>query len=78
MTTTTTAKEQEVLDWCYRVLDEDQIRECHEQALEMAEPAMYEDEAADLLIPLLVKIMIRHAKQKLRHGDPFIQDDRNE
>jgi hypothetical protein len=62
-----TTEEQNLLDWCCAALTEEQIAECQEEAAEIAGAQLYEHEAAELLVGLFERIIIRNVRAE-RHG----------
>ena len=64
-----TPDEQETLDWCRMVLTEEQLAECVEQAEEIAGIELHEQEAAELLVPLLAEIIIRNVRAEKAGGE---------
>ena len=59
-----TDEEQELVDWCYGNLEDIQIAEVQEEALEIAMREINAPEAAEKLFELLVTVMIRNAEEK--------------
>jgi NifB/MoaA-like Fe-S oxidoreductase len=59
-----TDEELERLDWCRRMLDEEQIVEVEDEALEIAEREVNAPIAAEELRELLVTVLVRNASQK--------------
>jgi hypothetical protein len=59
---TVTPEEQKALDWCYQVLSEEQIAECHDEAEEIAGSEVNAEEAADLLVRTATEIIVRNAQ----------------
>jgi len=57
-----TSAEAEILERCYSALDEEQIAECYCEAAEIADAELQRDEAAELLVPLLARIMVRSVR----------------
>ena len=63
-----TPEEQTTFDWCCSALNEEQIADCHDEAAELAGAELHEQQAADLLVPLLKKIMIGNVRRELYGG----------
>jgi hypothetical protein len=57
-----TPEEQEQLDWCYTALTEEQIAECEEEAAEIAGAELHQQEAAELLVKLLERMIVRNVR----------------
>jgi hypothetical protein len=47
-------------------LSEEQILACEEEAQELAGPEIHEQEAAEVLVPLLKKIIVRNVRAELK------------
>jgi len=65
---TITAEEQEQLDWCYAVLDEEQRVQCEEEAMEFAGAELNQDEAGELLVRLYTRLIIRDVRARRDSG----------
>jgi hypothetical protein len=63
-----TPEEQEQLDWCFAALTEEQIADCQEEAAETAGTELHQDEAAELLVKLYARIMIRNVQERRNGG----------
>ncbi len=57
-------EEQETLEWCYAALTDEQAAEIEEEAMAFAAAEIYAPEAAEKLLPLLVEIIVRNAREK--------------
>jgi hypothetical protein len=57
-----TPEEQETFDWCRLALTEEQIVDCEEQASELAGAELHQEEAAELFVKLLAKVIIRNVR----------------
>jgi hypothetical protein len=57
-----TLEESETLDWCYAALTEEQIVECEEEAAEIAGAELHQDEAAELLVNLYARMIVRNVR----------------
>jgi len=51
-------KEQEQLEWCLSILEEENIQECQDEAEEIAYKEAYGPRAYEELLPLLVKLRV--------------------
>ena len=60
-----TVEEAGILERCYSVLDEDVVAECHNAALEIANAELCEQDAVELLVPMLAKIIVRNVRAEL-------------
>jgi hypothetical protein len=56
-----TDQEERLFDWCHANLEEEQITEVEEEALEIAMREINAPEAADKLLELLVSVIVRNA-----------------
>lgn len=61
----TTADEEDLLSWCYANLEDEQRAECEEEAFEIAAREINAAKAADLLVRLYAKIMVRNVRAQL-------------
>jgi hypothetical protein len=59
---TITTEEAETLERCYAVLDAEEIEECHQEAAEIVAEQFSKEEATELLVPVLAKIMVRNLR----------------
>jgi hypothetical protein len=59
-----TPAERETIDWCCMALDELQLAEIEEEAREIAAVEIHAPEAAAKLLPLLVEIIVRNARER--------------
>jgi hypothetical protein len=57
-----TLQEQDQLDWCYAALTEEQIVACEEEAAEIAGSELHQDEAAELLVKLYARMIVRNVR----------------
>lgn len=60
-----TQEERELVDWCCLALTEEQVADCHDEAAEIAGPEIHAEEAAELLVRTLVKVMIRNGRKEM-------------
>lgn len=67
-----TDEEEELFDWCHANLEEEQIVEVEEEALEYAMREINAPEAAEKLLELLVSVIVRNAEER-RRGDERAQ-----
>jgi hypothetical protein len=67
-----TDEEEQQLAWCYANLEDIQIAEIEEEALEIARPEINGPEAAEKLLELLVAVIVRNAEDR-RRGDEAAQ-----
>jgi hypothetical protein len=67
-----TDEEEQQLAWCYANLEDIQIAEIEEEALELAMREINAPEAAEKLLELLVKVLVRNAEER-RRGDEAAQ-----
>ena len=63
-----TTKEHEQLDWCYAALTEEQIVQCEEEAAEIAGAELHQDEAAELLVKLYARMIVRNVRAQRNGG----------
>jgi hypothetical protein len=63
-----TAREQEQIDWCFAVLTEEQIVECEEEAAEVAGAELHQEEAAELLVKLYARLVVRNVRAERTGG----------
>ena len=59
-----TDEEERLFDWCHANLEEEQLAEVEEEALEIAMREINAPEAAEKLRDLLVKVIIRNAEDQ--------------
>jgi len=59
---TITTEEAETLERCYAVLDAEEIQKFHQEAAEIATVELSKEDAVDLLVPTLTKIMMRNVR----------------
>jgi hypothetical protein len=59
-----TAKEERLFDWCHEILEEEQVVEVEEEALEIAMREINAPEAAENLLELLVSVIVRNAEER--------------
>jgi hypothetical protein len=60
--------EEETLDWCCTVLTEEQIVECEEEAAEIAGAELHQQEAAELLVKILARRIVRNVRAEHSGG----------
>jgi len=72
-----TAEEQDLLSWCYANLTEEQAAEVEDEAIEAASVEINAPKAAELLATLLMKIIVRNARQECKGGcnSPSLRHD---
>jgi hypothetical protein len=63
-----TDEEEQLYDWCHANLEEEQLVEVEEEAMEFAMKEINAPEAAEKLRDLLVSVMVRNTEEK-RRGD---------
>jgi hypothetical protein len=63
-----TADEERLLCWCYANLEDEQRADCEEEAFEIAAREINAGEAADLLVRLYAKIIVRNVRAQLDGG----------
>jgi hypothetical protein len=63
-----TPEEQEQLNWCRTVLTEEQIVQCEEEAAEVAGAELHQDEAAELLVRLYARMIVRNVRAEHNGG----------
>jgi hypothetical protein len=61
-------EEERSFDWCHANLEEEQLAEVEEEALEIARREINASEAAERLLELLVSVIVRNAEAR-RRGD---------
>jgi hypothetical protein len=61
-----TDEEKRLFDWCHEILEEEQVVEVEEEALEYAVREINAPEAAETLRDLLVKVLVRNAEERRR------------
>jgi hypothetical protein len=66
---TITPEQQEQIDWCFAVLTEEQIVECEEEAAEIAGAELHQDEAAELLVKLYARMIVRNVRAERNGGE---------
>jgi hypothetical protein len=57
-----TPEESEEMKWCYAALTEEQVEDCYSEAAEIAGAELNQNEAAELLVRLFARIMIRNVR----------------
>lgn len=60
-----TPEERNLLDWCFANLDEEQRVDCEDEAMELATQEINAPEAADLLVRLYHKIVVRNFREEM-------------
>lgn len=63
-----TRSEEEMLDWCCTVLTEEQIVDCEEEAAEIAHAELHQHEAAELLVKIFARRIIRSVRAERNGG----------
>jgi hypothetical protein len=61
-----TDEEERLFDWCHANLDEEQLVEVEEEALEFAMKEINAPVAAEKLLELLVGVIVRNAEARRR------------
>ncbi len=64
-----TPEEREQIDWCCTVLTEEQIVECEEEAAEIAGAELHQQEAAELLVKILARRIVRNVRAERNGGE---------
>lgn len=64
-----TPGEQEQLDWCFAALTEEQIADCQEEAAEIAGAELHQEEAAELLVKLYARMIVRSVRAEQTGGE---------
>jgi len=64
-----TPEEQNQLDWCLAVLTEEQIVDCEEEAAEIAGAELHQHEAAELLVRLYARMIVRNVRAEREGGE---------
>jgi hypothetical protein len=64
-----TDKEERLYDWCHANLEEEQLAEVEEEALEFAMREINAPIAAEKLLELLVNVLIRNAEDQRCGGE---------
>lgn len=59
-----TDEEERLFDWCHANLEEEQLVEVEEEALEIAMREINAPIAADKLLELLVNVIVRNAEER--------------
>ena len=67
-----TDEEERLFDWCHATVEEEQLAEVEEEALEIAMREINAPEAAEKLLELLVSVIVRYAEAR-RRGDEAAQ-----
>jgi hypothetical protein len=60
-----TSEECKQLEWCQAILDEDQLSELKAEAYEIAVAEAYVPKAAEIGLPLLVKLMAHRIEEEI-------------
>lgn len=61
-----TDEEERLFDWCHANLEEEQLAEVEQEALEIAMREINAPEAAEQLLELLVSVIVRNAEARRR------------
>jgi hypothetical protein len=61
-----TDEEEQLYEWCHANLEEEQVVEVEEEALEIAMREINAPEAAEKLLELLVSVIVRNAEARRR------------
>ena len=59
-----TAQEQNQIERCYSILDEEQILQCEEEAIEIAMRESQQEDAAELLVSTWVRAILRNSRSR--------------
>jgi hypothetical protein len=59
-----TRKESDTLDQCYSALDAQEAAEIEQEAFELATEHLFSPQAAAMLLPLLVRIIVRNIRER--------------
>ena len=57
-----TPNEAELMEWCHAILTEEQIADCQDEAMELAGAELHQQEAAELLVRLYARMMVRNVR----------------
>jgi hypothetical protein len=60
-----TADEERLMCWCYANLEDEQRADCEDEAFEIAAREINAGEAADLLVRLYARIIVRNVRAQL-------------
>jgi len=60
--------EEEMLDWCRSILTDEQIYDCQLEAEEIANVELHQHEAAELLVTLLARRIVRNLRAERNGG----------
>ena len=63
-----TPEESETMKWCCAALTEEQIEDCYGEAAEIAGAELNQGEAAELLVRLFARMMIRNIRAERDSG----------
>ena len=58
-----TPQEQERLDRCHAILEDEQAVQCEEEALQIAMREAYQEDAAELMVKTLVRAIVRSVRE---------------
>ena len=58
-----TDDELDLFEWCHQNLDEEQIVEIEDQAIDIADRELNAPEAAEKLLELLVRVIVRNGQE---------------
>jgi hypothetical protein len=64
-----TPEESETMEWCFAGLTEEQIEDCFTEAAEIAGAELNQDEAAELLVRLYTRLIIRKIRAERERED---------
>jgi hypothetical protein len=63
-----TPEDQKQLDWCCSILTDEQIYDCQLEAEEIAGVELHQDAAAELLVKLFARTIVRNVRAVLNGG----------
>lgn len=64
-----TQEEREQIDWCVAALTEEQIYDCQLDAEEIAGAELHQYEAAELLVKLYARMIVRNVRAERNGGE---------
>lgn len=64
-----TNEEEQLYDWCHANLEEEQVAEVEQEALEVSLREINAPEAAEKLLELLVTVIVRNAEERRRGNE---------
>ena len=63
-----TPEEADALDWCRLALSEEQTVDCEEGAAEIAGAEVHEEDATELMVRTLARVLIRNVRAEMGDG----------